>query len=180
MVTANLPTKFQRLPEAATSPKRHPMKKWLTTLAATTLLVPAAAFASGYRIPEQSVNAVALSGAYVAHTPGADASYYNPANMTELADRWQIGADLTYINLPEVTYTDNLAAARNGTSKEEQFLVPHLFAVSPEVNNFRFGLALTSPAGLSKRWQDAYPRISAEDFTLKVLELNPSVAWQSL
>ncbi|MDH4322214.1 MAG: outer membrane protein transport protein, partial [Desulfobulbaceae bacterium] len=62
--------------------------------------------------------------------------------------------------------------------KEEQFLIPHLFAVSPKVNNFRFGLALTSPAGLSKRWQDAFPRTSAEDFSLRVLELNPSVAWQ--
>lgn len=155
------------------------MKKWLPILTAASLLAPLTAFASGYRIPEQSVNSIALSGAYVAHTPGADASYYNPANMTGLADRWQLAGNIAYINLPKMGYTDNAVPARNGKSKEEQFLIPHIFAVSPAVNNFRFGLALTTPAGLSKRWQDAFPRISAEDFTLKVMELNPSVAWQS-
>lgn len=154
------------------------MKKLCNVLTVAALLAPSAALASGYYIPEQSVNAAALAGAYAAHTPGADASYYNPANMIGMADQWQIEADLVYINLPGVSYTDSLAAARNGESKEEQFLIPHLFAVSPKINNLRFGLALTSPAGLSKRWQDAFPRTSAEDFSLRVLELNPSVAWQ--
>ncbi len=155
------------------------MKKYINILAAISILVPATSFASGYRIPEQSVNSTALSGAYIANTPGADASYYNPANMTDFADQWQVAADLTYIKLYQATYTDNLLVGRNGTSKEEKFLIPHLFVVSPKVNNFRFGLAMTHPAGLSKRWLDPFPRSGAEDFSLKVFELNPSIAWQS-
>ena len=37
--------------------------------------------ANGFKIQEQSLNATALSSAYVAGARGADASYYNPANM---------------------------------------------------------------------------------------------------
>ena len=43
----------------------------LLSLSAATLL------ASGYRIPEQSLNSTALSAAYVASANGADASYMN-------------------------------------------------------------------------------------------------------
>lgn len=38
-------------------------------------------YANGFKIQEQSLNATALSSAYVAGARGADASYYNPANM---------------------------------------------------------------------------------------------------
>ncbi|OBV29901.1 hypothetical protein BKN38_05085 [Helicobacter sp. CLO-3] len=37
--------------------------------------------ANGFKIQEQSLNATALSSAYIAGARGADASYYNPANM---------------------------------------------------------------------------------------------------
>lgn len=37
--------------------------------------------ANGFKVQEQSLNATALSSAYVAGARGADASYYNPANM---------------------------------------------------------------------------------------------------
>lgn len=39
------------------------------------------AFANGFKIQEQSLNGTALSSAYIAGARGADASYYNPANM---------------------------------------------------------------------------------------------------
>ena len=63
----------------------------LLSLSAATLL------ASGYRIPEQSLNSVALSAAYVASANGADASYYNPANMAFMAEGGYIETSLTYI-----------------------------------------------------------------------------------
>ena len=83
----------------------------LLSLSAATLL------ASGYRIPEQSLNSVAMSAAYVASANGADASYYNPANMAFMGDGAYTEAALTYINLPKVDYTDT-TASRSGDSKE--------------------------------------------------------------
>lgn len=143
----------------------------LLSLSAATLL------ASGYRIPEQSLNSVALSAAYVAGANGADASYYNPANMAFMAQGAYTEMALTYINLPKVSY-DGTGTATDGDSKTEQFLMPNLHYVSPAVGDWRFGLSITAPAGLSKRWDEAYQKIFAEEFSLKVIEVNPTVSYK--
>ena len=143
----------------------------LLSLSAATLL------ASGYRIPEQSLNSVALSAAYVAGANGADASYYNPANMSFMENGAYTEASLTYINLPKVNYSDTQSSTLSGNSKEEQFLMPNLHYVSPMMGNWRYGLSITAPAGLSKRWDEAFPRASSEEFTLKVIEVNPTASY---
>lgn len=146
----------------------------LLSLSAATLL------ASGYRIPEQSLSSVALSAAYVAGANGADASYYNPANMVFMDSGAQIEAAMTYINLPKVNYTDVLPAGvgLNGNSKEEHFFVPTMHYVSPMMGNWRYGLSIVAPAGLSKRWDEAYGKATAEEFTLKVIEINPTASYR--
>ena len=143
----------------------------LLSLSAATLL------ASGYRIPEQSLNSVALSAAYVAGANGADASYYNPANMVFMENGAFTEVALTYINLPKVTF-EGIAPVMNGDSKEEQFLMPNLHYVSPMVGNWRYGLSITAPAGLSKRWDEPFSKASAEEFTLKVIEVNPTASYK--
>ncbi|WP_407927409.1 OmpP1/FadL family transporter [Helicobacter vulpis] len=45
------------------------------------VLVPMLGQANGFKISEQSLNGTALNSAYIAGARGADASYYNPANM---------------------------------------------------------------------------------------------------
>lgn len=151
------------------------------TMGAAGLILLAAtgsAFASGYRIPEQSVNSTARAGGYVAYTPGADATYYNPANMSWLEKRAQLEADATWIHLSSIRYTDNRTSMYNGESEKENFLLPTLFLVSPDYNNFRFGFSITGPAGLSKQWKDTFPRTSAEEFSLKVFDVNPTVSYK--
>jgi long-chain fatty acid transport protein len=154
------------------------MKKKIAVVALTGILAAGPAFASGYRIPEQSLNATALSGAYAANTPAADASYYNPANMSWLENKWQTDASLTWIHLASIEYTDNTTASYNSGSRTEDFALPNLHVVSPEYNNFRFGLSVVYPYGLSKRWDNAFPKTSAEEFTLKTYELNPTVSYK--
>jgi len=144
----------------------------LLSLSTATLL------ASGYRIPEQSLNSVAMSAAYVASANGADASYYNPANMAFMAEGGYIETSLTYINLPKVDYTDSGNSAQNGDSKEENFLLPNLHYVSPMVGNWRYGLSIIAPAGLSKRWDESYQMQTSEEFTLKVVEINPTASYK--
>jgi len=153
------------------------MKKTLT-LAALLTLAATPAFGSGYRIPEQSINSVALSNAYVAATNGADTSYYNPARMSWMENRWHDELSFTYINLSSIEYTDDTTAAYNSDSKSEDFLLPQLHLVSPEYGRFRFGFSAVYPYGLSKQWRDPFPRTSAEEFTLKVYEFNPTFSCQ--
>ncbi len=149
----------------------------LSTLA--SLICVASLNASGYRIPEQSFASVAKAGANMASTYGADAAYYNPANMAFMSDKSHLELALTYINLPKVKYEDFDNPAFNGDSKIEHFLAPTTNYVSPKFHdNFTFGLAITAPSGASKRWNEAYQQTLAQEFSMKVIELNPSVAYK--
>ncbi len=154
------------------------MKKTLGGAGVLVLTAASQVFASGYRIPEQSLNSTARAGGYVAYTPGVDATYYNPANMAWLEDRWMLEGDATWIHLSSIDYTDTRGSFYSGDSESEDFLLPTFFVVSPDYNNFRFGFSSTAPGGLSKRWQDPYPKSYAEDFTLKIFELNPTISYK--
>ncbi|MDO9042223.1 MAG: OmpP1/FadL family transporter [Desulfocapsaceae bacterium] len=155
------------------------MKKTISVVALTALLTAGSAWASGYRIPEQSVDSTAKSGANIASATDADASYFNPANMSWMAaDTWQVAGDLTYIHLSSITYTDDRSATMNGESEKENFLLPTVFMVSPDYNNFRFGFSVTAPYGLSKRWNQPFPRTFSEEYSLKVFDINPTISYK--
>ncbi|MDD3462015.1 MAG: OmpP1/FadL family transporter [Sulfurospirillaceae bacterium] len=132
--------------------------------------------ASGYRIPEQSLNSVALSNAYVANANSADASYYNPANMSFMGAGAEVEAGMTYINLPKVNFT-GISAAHSDKSLEEHFFVPTMFYVSPMMGSWRYGLSVVAPGGLSKRW-DNFGKRSSEEFTLATIEVNPTASYK--
>lgn len=147
------------------------MMRSLTILSATAV----AAMAAGYKIPETSVNATALSAAYVANAHGADAAYYNPAAMVYNVDANLLEIGATYIHLTPIDFAGTTGSY---SSKKEDFMVPTLHFASKKLgdNNARVGLSIVVPAGLSKRWENPVPRASAEEFTLKTVEINPSVA----
>jgi long-chain fatty acid transport protein len=132
--------------------------------------------AGAYKIPEQSLNSMALGAAYVAHTSGADTAYYNPANMAFMDDKQYIEGGVTLAHLPSNVYT--LAGPLSGESEEENILIPNLHYVSNAIGDFRWGVSLTAPGGLTKKWSTPFQRASAEEFTLKVLELSPSFSYK--
>jgi len=148
-------------------------------LIALSAIMVSTLIASGWRIPEQSVNSMALSGAYVAAARGADASYFNPANMSfNDKEKRSMELDLNYIGLSKIKYKDNTTSIKDGNSKKESFYIPTFFASSCErVKGFRFGFSLTTPGGLSKRWEDPYQKLFAKEFTLKIIEFNPVVSY---
>ena len=136
--------------------------------------------AGGYKIPESSTNAVALGAANIAHNHNsADAAYYNPAKMVFMSDEHHIDANLMYIGLDGTKYDGTVSSTGpyNLKAQKENFIVPNLHYVSPKLGNARVGMSIVSPAGLSKRWGDAPAKTSAEEFTLKTIEFNPSVAF---
>jgi long-chain fatty acid transport protein len=154
------------------------MKKEIVLLALAGVFAAGTAYGSAFRIPEQSINSTALSGAYIANANGPDASYFNPANMSWAEDRWQLEADLTYINLSHINYEDNRTSFLDGSSGTENFFLPQLHVVSKDYNNFRFGFSLTYPFGLTKKWNDLFTSASAKNFTLEVIEANPTISYK--
>lgn len=138
----------------------------------------ATAFSSGYRIPEQSLNSTALGSAYVAHALYADAAYFNPANMSWLSPGTHVDGGFTYIHLPSISYDDFRSPALNSDSEKENFLIPNIHMVSPEYGNFRFGFSMAVPAGLTKRWEDTFARTFANEFSMTVVEANPTASYK--
>ena len=153
------------------------MKKKISVLALASLFVAGSALASGWRIPEQSVDSTAKAGANIASSTRADTAYYNPANMAWMEDRAHLEVDATYIFLSEIDYEDSRRTAFDGSSDEEHFFVPTGFLVTPSYGGARVGLAITAPGGLSKRWESGWAKTFAEEFTLKVIEVNPTVSY---
>jgi long-chain fatty acid transport protein len=151
--------------------------KYLLAAGCITSLIPAQLLAGGYKIPENSINSTALSAAYVANAHGADAAYYNPAAMVFNEEGASMEANLTYIHLSAIDYTDMNGGFPSDSSEKENFLIPSFHYVSPSMGNYRFGLSVVTPAGLSKRW-DGFGKATTEEFTLKTIEVNPSVAYK--
>lgn len=150
------------------------MKKRISAVALATLLVAGSAYGSGYRIPEQSVDSTAKAGANIASASRADATYFNPANMSWLDDTTLIQGNINYIHLTPVDFD-------NGTStqsEDENFFIPTGFVVSPYFGDFRFGLSNTTPAGLAKRWKDIPGAVFSREFSLATFELNPTVSYR--
>ena len=154
------------------------MKKVISVIAVASLFAAGTAFASGYRIPEQSVDSTGKVGANIASATKADTTYFNPANMSWVDAGWLAELDLTWIHLTSITYEDARTSLFNGGSEKENFLLPTVFLVSPDYNNFRFGFSVTAPYGLQKRWNEPFPATYAKKFALQVFELNPTVSYK--
>ena len=149
------------------------MKKIVTL----SLLTSSIVLAGGYKIPEQSLNSMALGAAYVAHTDGADTAYYNPANMAFMKDKQFMEVGITLAHLPRNEFSGELATT-SGKSEIENLYIPNLHYVANRMGDWRWGTSITAPGGLTKRWNTPVQKAFAEEFTLKILEFNPVVSYK--
>jgi len=150
--------------------------------------ITAISIASGaaYKLPEQSLKGTALSAANVASCDGADCAYYNPANISFLDDNSQfIEGGLTFVHLPRVSFngvqTLPLGLGTVDATAEtlvENVAIPYLHYVSKAYGDFRYALSVTVPAGLTKRWDSPAQKLSAQEFSLKTVMINPSVSYK--
>ncbi|MDA3945452.1 MAG: outer membrane protein transport protein [Helicobacteraceae bacterium] len=144
-------------------------KLLMLMLAASTTSI-----AGGYKLTTSSLNGTALSSANVANAHGADAAYYNPANMSFNGKNNDFELDLTYIGLPPIDYTSS--SGTTISSESESAVIPTLHYVSQPFGRVRVGLSVVTPAGLTKRWEDQPARFYANEYSLKAVELNPTLA----
>ena len=136
------------------------------------------AMASGYRIPEQSLNSTARAGSYVAYTPGVDATYYNPANMSWLGEQVDAGGRMlpgfisVSIDYTGDARTDMFTSDYNGKLRiRGTFLLPDFFCRSlPDYKQFPLRLFRHSARrAVPNGGKILFPQSTAEEFTLKVL-----------
>lgn len=150
----------------------------------TTLLAGGILQAGGYKIPEQSLDGMALGAAHVAYTTGADSAYYNPANMAFLDPRTRyLEGALTLVHLPSndfdgVQLFPGTIVPASASSQKEWAAFPTLHYVHSAQGKWRWGVSLTAPAGLTKRWKSPAQKTFAEKFYLLTAELNPSLSYR--
>jgi len=142
----------------------------------SSVIVSTIGFGAAYKVPEQSINSMALGAAYVAHTSGADSAYYNPAAMSFMDDKNYLEGSLTLAHLPSIKY--DLVSPYSGKTKVENIVIPNLHYVSKAYGYIKWGISITTPAGLSKRWDTPYQKLYAQEFTLRNVEINPSVSYR--
>ncbi|MBE2984558.1 outer membrane protein transport protein [Campylobacter sp. RM9344] len=142
----------------------------LGVVLASTLL-----YGGAYKIPEQSSDSLGLLASNVAMSFGADAAYFNPANMMFLDPRHNFENTVGWFHTGEVGLNTN--DGKSYRSRNFDSLATTFNFVSPEYyENWRFGLALAVPAALGMGWDDPATAFSAHRFKLQVVELNPTVA----
>ena len=62
------------------------------------------ACASGFKIPEQSGDSVAMATSNIAYSFGADAAYYNPANIVFMPVNHEFAFSAQYMRLGKLDY----------------------------------------------------------------------------
>jgi len=149
-----------------------------------SLIATVSIFAAAYKLPEQSINGTALGAANVASCDGADCAFYNSANSVFLDPNSQyVEVGGTFVHLPAIEYNgkQNLGKAivpANAKSKEENIPIPYLHYVSKAYGNYRYGLSVTVPGGLVKRWESPIQKLYAQKFELDTVNINPFVAYK--
>ena len=153
-----------------------------------SMAVSAMLTAGAYKIPEQSLNGMALGAAYIAHTTDADTAYYNPANMSFLDPEVRyFETGVTLAHLPSNSYAGIQvlpgsvvvpSAVASGESEVENIPIPYMHYVAPAMGKWRYGVSLVAPAGLTKRWKSPVQKLFAEEFTLKNVEFNPVLSYR--
>ena len=149
----------------------------LSSVVASSLLM-----AAGYKIPETSTNSVALSGANIAHSKGADAAYDNPANMVFMDDKNYIEANMMYLGTSATNFKGTVSGTgpHDLSAEEQDFLIPSLHYVSPKLgeSGARVGVSVVVPGGLTREWKSGPAKTVSEEFTLQVIEINPTAAFR--
>jgi len=160
------------------------MKNLLLKLTTLSLIASSAIYANGYKVPENSVSSVSLLAANIAHSSGADTAYYNPANMAFMKDENNLELGLMLISVESSKFDGKGEVAKEWItadhieSESELPIIPSIHFVSSKYNNFTFGFSMVVPSGVTKEWEVRPAKDKAEQFTLEVIELNPTVAYK--
>lgn len=110
-------------------------------------MVPNAASAAGYYLPNQDAFATARGNAFVATADSAAAVHYNPAGLTQLkAAEAQAGVYAIVLG------NEATVAGETTDAKNELQAAPHLYYAQPYNDRLSFGFGLNSPFGLGTEW----------------------------
>lgn len=151
-------------------------------VSALILLSAGAAFGSGFSIFEQGAKATGMAGAFAATADDPSAIFYNVAGLAQQR-RAAFMAGGTFINFANQFTGDPNDAFASGTEGHyvrHTFIPPNAYAIFPLGGNLTAGVGVMTPYGLRTNWDDPWVgRFSSRDANIKVVSVQPSIAWQN-
>ena len=162
----------------------------LAGIALSAICASSTARASGFALLEQSATYQGASYAgSAARSDDPSTLFYNPAGMTQLPG-YQVSINGSFImpqaNLASGSASLNtpygpVAAGGFGGDAAATVLLPSVYATAQVAPDWHVGLALTSPFGLSTKYDtESLARYYALTTSLTTYDIAPSVAWQAL
>ena len=91
--------------------------------------------------------------------------------------------NMMYIHLDPVDFQGSVFGQpeHSAQTASEDFAIPQMYLVSAPIGedeDVRIGVSVNAPGGLSKRWPEGIQAKMAEEFTLKVIEANPTLSYR--
>ncbi len=158
------------------------MKKQFSALLLTLLISPTI-FANGYYAFNHSSHSFALAGAYQSQAKSADAAYYNPANLVWIDNKnslIQFDGILAHQERQDFTGSINLPSPNTdatGSQEPINALMPYGFYVSPQYQNWRWGIS-TTYQGVSSNWKNQPQALLIGKATAASVFINPVISYQ--
>ncbi|HEX6981152.1 MAG TPA: outer membrane protein transport protein [Balneolaceae bacterium] len=155
------------------------MRRIIATLC-LVFLCSASAYSSGFSIYEASVRANGMLGAFSAYANHVSTIFYNPAGLAGL-DGFRFSGGVSII-APRSSFRNLSPLAPVGQEtlmKEQNFLVPNMYASYQINENLTAGLGIYAPFGLGTKWPaDWVGRGSSIEASVETLFANPAIGYK--
>src|SRR6185312_1015856 len=148
------------------------MKRKLFT--ALTML-PIAAFAGGFQIPQQSIKGTGLGGAFTGVCSDAGTVFYNPAGMTNL-----FGQNITLGAVGLFPYVSALTPDNVNTDATAKVFTPmELYYSGQFCDKLRIGLSINNQFGSAASYPDQWEGMYiVQTIKLQTFMFQPTVAYE--
>jgi long-chain fatty acid transport protein len=152
-------------------------------VAALSVLAALPARGAGFSIFEQGAKAMGMAGAFTAQADDPSALFHNAGGIA-FADHTEFAAGATWIHSTKAEFQGAAPFPGNVSAEEKPLseFPPHLYWVQPVNPSFKFGVGIETPFGLTTEWKNPNTfagRFISTKAALRVIDLNPTVAWRS-
>lgn len=153
------------------------------TLGVVLVFASASAHAAGFGIFEQGTRAMGMGMAYTAQADDPSALFYNAGGLAFFEQR-EFSLGFTYITSTDSTFEGRDPFPGTGARGEQEKLSEtpfHAYWIEPISRDWKFGLGVNTPFGLTTKWKDpaSFPgRYLSTEAALRAIDVNPTVGWQ--
>jgi long-chain fatty acid transport protein len=155
----------------------------IAVLGTLGIAVAAPMHAAGFSIFEQGTKAMGMAGAFTAQADDPSALFYNAGGLA-FVDKQEFSIGDTWIHGSKAEFEGANPFPGEGYRAEQKKLSefpPHAYWVRPINAQWKVGLGLTTPFGLTTEWENPEQfagRFLSTKAALRAFDINPTIGWQ--